>query len=157
MTPVTGISVTIILLLLKYISIYLSIIWGKILTKYLICCVKIAQLLAIFSILHVMYRWHKNVKTSLDPGYYTLSTQYIYGFIILWAPFLVLPMYSFHCQAFGSPNFQKQIISFLKVVPGFRNYVNPGSRLIWKPLDNGSWNKLSNKFQKYFLTMWSRP
>ena len=37
---------------------------------------------------------------------------YIYGFILLWPPFLGLPMSSFHGQVFGSQIFQKKIISF---------------------------------------------
>ena len=39
----------------------------------------------------------------------------VYGLIL----FLGLPMSCFHGQVFGSQQFQEQIISLLKVVPGF--------------------------------------
>ena len=47
-----------------------------------------------------------------------LLEKHIKGLIISWAPFLGLPMSSFHRQVFGSSNYQKQIISLFKVVPG---------------------------------------
>ena len=48
-----------------------------------------------------------------------VQVNYTYGLILSWAPFLGLPMSFFHGQVFGSQNFQKQIIAFLKDVPGF--------------------------------------